>query len=77
MAQLVKNPPARQELHETQVRSLGGEDHLEPQTEWVFYSLFLDLVRCSEKEWGIQQLEKGSLGDVGLRMRLATPVGKA
>lgn len=49
----------------------------EPQTEWVFYNLFLDLVRCSEKEWGIQQLEKGSLGDVGLRMRLATPVGKA
>ena len=31
MAQLVKNPPARQELHETQVRSLGGEDHLEEE----------------------------------------------
>ena len=31
MAQLVKNPPARQELQETQVRSLGGEDHLEEE----------------------------------------------
>ena len=28
-AQTVKNPPARQELQETQVRPLGGEDPLE------------------------------------------------
>ena len=35
------------------------------------------IVRYLEKEWGIWQLEKGSFGDVGLRMRLATLVGKA
>ena len=28
-AQTVKNPPARQELQETRVRPLGGEDPLE------------------------------------------------
>ena len=43
----------------------------------MFRSLFLDLVRGSEKERGMRQLEKGPLGDVSLRMRLATPVGKA
>ena len=30
-AQLVMNPPARQELQETQVPSLGGEDPLEEE----------------------------------------------
>ena len=31
MAQMVKNPPAMQETHETQVRFLGQEDPLEKE----------------------------------------------
>ena len=51
VAQSVKNPPAMQEIKETQVPSLGLEDHLEKEMA-THSSILAWEIPCTEESWG-------------------------
>ena len=61
MAQWVKNPPAMQEIQETQVPSLGWEDTLEERTA-THSSILARRIPWTEDPGGLQSMGSQRIG---------------
>ena len=58
---MIKNPPVIQEPHETQVRSLGGEDPLEEEMA-THSSILAWRIPWTEEPGGLQSIESQRVG---------------